>query len=479
MQKRISNWQQIYKTLGKNQAFEFYIDNLHHDNQQRFDKQSIADGIKTNYDYLIITAGLIKHYYILLIDYIKPKNIIWISSDHFEKDYLPEILNNLTHKNFNQEVFSMPYDKITITSTYRFLKSITDKLENKNVLLEITAGKNIMSAGAGIMGCFKGFDICYIDVTWNSDLKTGQICSEKLVEIRNPLLVFGDYTAGYADALFNQGLYKSASALYQSLSKQVEDPRLFIVKNYMSDAYYAWDNFNYPLAKTLLEKALNTSKQYNFNQFTSVLKNNLDTLKILKDFSGIGTHNIDIIADPTKITYLLLDIYMSATKKLQTGLYDESILLFYRIIELISQHRLATYNISTSKLSKEIINKYNEKYSNLSMQVFGVKQSLQSELGVKNGHLLLFCLDDMLWQNQDLNNLKKLFDILKTRDHSFFAHGFAFNSAKTAALYQRTTFSMIKSLSPTINTLTNIQNYLTRIKFGTTSNGINHQADKF
>ena len=56
-----------------------------------------------------------------------------------------------------------------ISDVYSKIKLKMNLFEDKNVLLDLTRGKRIMSVGAGIVGAFFNFDLVYIDEEWIAD----------------------------------------------------------------------------------------------------------------------------------------------------------------------------------------------------------------------------------------------------------------------------------------------------------------------
>jgi hypothetical protein len=90
------------------------------------------------------------------------------------------------------------------------------------------------------------------------------------------------------------------------------------------------------------------------------------------------------------------------------------------VLELISQYRLKKYSIDTT--NPEIV-KYNSSYKAATKELYGFEKDLPSEVGLKDGLILLFILQDYLLEGYSLQDLKRIFGVIRARDMSIIAHG--------------------------------------------------------
>ena len=92
-------------------------------------------------------------------------------------------------------------------------------------------------------------------------------------------------------------------------------------------------------------------------------------------------------------------------------------------MELISQYRLASYDIITSEPNYKNHPELKEKYKEITKQLYNQERELPFEIGIKDGHILLFLLEDEIWKNKTLEDMKKFLGPIRLRDNSIIAHG--------------------------------------------------------
>jgi hypothetical protein len=125
---------------------------------------------------------------------------------------------------------------------------------------------------------------------------------------------------------------------------------------------------------------------------------------------------------------------------------EDSITRLYRAIEIISQHRLIRYGIETKKPDYCKIPGIEEKYKELTMKLYDEEKSLPNEIGIKDGHILLFLLEDEIWKSQSIGDLKKFLEPIRLRDNSIIAHGIELIGHKAFENIEKTCKSFIRKL---------------------------------
>jgi len=116
----------------------------------------------------------------------------------------------------------------------------------------------------------------------------------------------------------------------------------------------------------------------------------------------------------------MIDLYANAMRRAEIGRFEDAVNRLYRVIELISQYRLGEKGIISSNPD---IKKYDKEYKKITKEIYGIERNLPSEVGVKEGHILLFLLKDYVWEDKSLNDLKNFCCMLWVRDTSIIAHG--------------------------------------------------------
>jgi hypothetical protein len=146
--------------------------------------------------------------------------------------------------------------------------------------------------------------------------------------------------------------------------------------------------------------------------------------------------------------HIIIDLYANALRKSEVGLFEDAISRLYRVIELVAQHRLKSYGIETSNPS---INQYELAYKAVTKEVYGFEKPLPTEIGLKNGFLLLFILQDFIIKSYGLNDIKEMFGIIRARDMSIIAHGLQLAGEKVFVNLNSLARSFIKSLCENYN----------------------------
>ena len=116
-------------------------------------------------------------------------------------------------------------------------------------------------------------------------------------------------------------------------------------------------------------------------------------------------------------------------------------LLFYRLLEMIEQRRLALYQLFVSKMeymkmkigdkeiTEEEFTKLKDKVGELKKAVFGRNTSayLPEQISLLEGFILLAALEDpIIWDGKNtVTKMKRISAMVSLRNNSIFAHGLA------------------------------------------------------
>lgn len=406
----------------------FYWEKMHSEVENTFCKR-YEEFQKRAYDWLIIPAGLVDYYYVILIRALKPKNVCFVCTKEFRNSYLDLIVQKtgLTRDKYITDVID--YDEMDLTTVYDTIKKHYSLFHNCKTVVDLTRGKRVMAAGAGIAAAFFDFDLVYIDEDWVDDLKRGLPGTEKLVEVRNPLNVLGDLENSHAEYLFNTSAFTAAQTLYQNLRDKVIDPRESTIKYMLAQTYDYWDMFNFKAAQTKLIELLGKMTQYGMSTYLDHLKGNLEALKTLVKIQEMKKQ--EILKNQQIVLHLAVDLYQNSVRRHRINRNDDALARLYRILELVSQHRLAAkYDIDTARVDTLKLKDLEETFKTLSKELYGVTKNIPSEVGLKDGHLLLYILRDALWERAEVKELSDLFSSIRTRDQSITAHGLDFVTAK-------------------------------------------------
>jgi CRISPR-associated protein (TIGR02710 family) len=375
------------------------------------------------------------------------KKCFFLGTHEFRNQFLAFIINKTHLKRKNYIVHAVDYDNLDIATVYGIIKENLNLFEHKKVLVDLSRGKRVLTAAAGVMASFNRYDLAYIDEDWEDAFKRGLPGSEKLLKVKNPFDVFGDLEDKYAVFLFNLHSYNAAASLYKSLCEKVYDPRKFEVKRMIAEAYDHWDAFNYIVALKILEKAFEKIDQYQLSEYRQQIAKNNKVLKLLTKFRQRG-ENRESLQNEKLILHILIDIFLNAERRFSTNRCEDGIARLYRICELVSQHRLSKYGVNTAKPDYSHIKITNEEYRKTTKKIYGYERDLPPEI-LKDGHMILFLLKDEIWKNSSIADLKKLFDYIRVRDFSIIAHGFEILSPKAFKNFEGICKKFMNTISKT------------------------------
>ena len=337
-----------------------------------------------------------------------------MGSEEFRDCFLDKIINESELKASQYIVDTVSYNKLDIADVYEKIRAHLNLFIDKKVLMDLTRGKRIMSAGAGIVGAFFGFSLVYIDEEWTDEIKRGLPGTEKLVMVKNPFEVFGDLELKEARDFLNHYNYGAALSLYKRIQQKIVDPRNVEIEALLSETYLQWNSFNFKAALFKLQLAVNKLQQYHFKTLPEILEN-LTALKILESGKEISTKKSDEFN-----LHVIVDLYVNALRKAEEGIFEDSISRLYRVLELISQYRLQKYGIETINPN---IKKYEEAYKKATKELYSFEKELPLEVGLKDGYILLFILQDYVLESYSLDDLRQMFGVIRARDMSIIAHG--------------------------------------------------------
>ncbi len=441
-EKDKEEWEKLILTGNIELAKKIYWEKLYPTVEKRFLKR-MKNRKVSEYDVLIIPMGMAAQYYILQIKALNPKKVYFLSTPETEKEYLGKIIEmtNLQPSQYHKELFD--YATINAPEAYDAIKKIVKTNKGKKIAVDITRGKRSMIAGASLVGEFFDCDIIYVYKGWLPNLRLGDPGTEDLVILDSSLYLFGDLENNYAIQLFNNYEYTSASALFAVLKNRSRDPRIFEIKNLISDAYAYWDSFNYKAAGRKIEESLKKINQYKLQIYPDPKLNlNLKVLKVLGDLQGTKK-TFEVIKNVHLVSHLISDLYCNARRREKQGRFEDAVSRYYRIIELIAQNRLALRGISTGNPDFTKIAPYLKEFKKTAEQVYVQVKSFPSKIPLMDAQVLLYVMKDDLWEASTLSSLKKLYETILLRDTSLIAHGIRRIDRKTFLKFEDVTKKFI------------------------------------
>jgi CRISPR-associated protein (TIGR02710 family) len=153
------------------------------------------------------------------------------------------------------------------------------------------------------------------------------------------------------------------------------------------------------------------------------LRLNLKALETLQKAQQSGVNFFEVLKDEKFVIHLLVDIYCNALRRAEQNRFEDALLRFYRLIELVSQHRLAKMNIDTSSPNQLKLNEIEQKFKEVTKQLHGKEKEIPNQIALMDGHIILFSFGDEIWKDKNIKDLMTFLECIKSRDYSIVAHG--------------------------------------------------------
>lgn len=218
----------------------------------------------------------------------------------------------------------------------------------------------------------------------------------------------------------------------------------------LAQTYEYWDSLEFIRAyqtMSSLVKGIQRDSQYSrhfvLQDFLEQLSRQKELLENLKDIPELTRQkrNMEILQQPNYVIPLMFSMYQNAKVRECQEKYDMATLLFYRLLEMIEQRRLALYQLFVSKMeymkmkigdkeiTEEEFTKLKDKVGELKKAIFGRNTSayLPEQISLLEGFILLAALEDpIIWDGKNtVPKLKRIRAMVSLRNNSIFAHGLA------------------------------------------------------
>lgn len=451
-------WMQLErKTLEqRKQADEFYENKLMALIEEDFIERN-QEKVYEKAEYFVISVGTSYEPIVLNIKLFSPKRILFLYTEQTEKT-----LNKIARYCVLEPD---TYEKRKVSETdpldiYREIKRYYLEWNRpEKMYIDFTGGTKAMSAAAAMAGALIDIQLVYVGTNdYLTDFRKPNPGSETLFYINNPLAIFGDLEIEKAFTLFERHNYAGAQEKLAILKESIPDPNIRQQLNFvflLAKVYEAWDALDFvPAYDNLvtlnqqLRRDRRTHQQFLLMDFCSHLEKQQEILTYLKDIPTFVKEkkNMDILKTKEVISALMFTMCQNGLIRERQEKYDMATLLFYRLLEMIEQRRLATYNLFVSKMEyKEI--KYNtkraaeyagltkdsqyellkQKVQDIKTKIFGKGNNyLPEQVSLLEGFILLYALGDPIVTDKEghgIDKLKRIRSMVFLRNNSIFAHG--------------------------------------------------------
>lgn len=404
----------------REEALRIYAERVFPEVRKRFVEQAhdVLHGKK--YQYLILTTGMTPEPLVLSLSAFKPRRAYFLYTGGSEKtiDQVAEACG-LRIRDVERKRVS-PSDARDV---YKAVKDIVEELGGvAKLAIDITGGTKVMVGGCSMAAALLRADIFYVESEFGWCLGKSRPGSERLVKLENPYEVFGDLDMEIGVELFNKHAYTGARGAFNRLAKNgIDEPRsrTFCL---LSEAYECWDRFNYREARSKMEDVLRRLKNTPLlaQEKVHALEAQASILDTLKRNQK---ENLSKLLRDEKFTaYLICDLYANALRREGQGRYDDGIIRLYRILELISQSRLARVHGIDAGSVKGVPPEAVERFAELNAELYEGRKGVPKKLALMDGWTLLLSLGDRESGIGSLEELKALKDIAQRRNLSMVEH---------------------------------------------------------
>jgi len=391
------------------------------------------------YTHLILPVGLSPEPLILSILILRPDRVHFLYTKDSEK-YLDRIAQetNLRLSQIKTDLI----DETNVPEIYQKVRDVYNEWgKPARIAVDISGGKKSMVGGCALAGAMIGATLFYIDSQFLYKYRKPKPGSEKLAILDNPYDVFGDIEFQRVQALYVEMDFVGAGRLLNDLQQKTSAPDYYEARALMCEAYAAWDDWRISEAFGLMQRCVNVIENHRRLKSDTPLNGQLPYLKTQLDvLERLNKAMLLDVSDPEQERQLLSssDLYQpiigslraGALRQEKRGKLDVAALMWYRLIELMSQRRLSGYGLLTSIPNYERTGIPAEELRKLYQAVRAESDKkakpltpleLPKEISLLDGYVLLQALNDAYRNNIHLGKIRSKID---ARNKGIFAHGF-------------------------------------------------------
>ena len=461
LEAKTQEWMQLERmTLEqRKKAAEFYDRELLHlvadDYINRNQKR-----VKRKIQHFVVSVGIAHEPIVLNLKLLKPEKIFFMYTEKSER-----ILNQVVQFcELSPDVYEKRrVDEVDPLDIYRTLLDMyLEWGQPKDLVIDFTGGTKTMSASAALAGSIMNAQMVYVaSDDYLPDFRKPRPGSERLVYIDDPLGVFGELEFAKSIELFQRKNYAGAAAKLVNLKDRVPDPNLRQQMNFvylLAKSYEAYDALDFEAALPYMVR-LNMELQRDKRVHgTFILMDYTEDLLLQEEqYSELARipelmrdgKQLQILKTPKLIYPLMFTMYQNADNRKFQEKYDMATLLYYRLLEMIEQRRLARYNLNAARMDYLAITEQSirnpsvaslrpdERVLEMKRKIYEIRQqlfkknitdNLPVQAALLEGFMILYILGDGIMEaghngSGGIDLLKQIRNMVTLRNHSIFAHG--------------------------------------------------------
>jgi CRISPR-associated protein (TIGR02710 family) len=330
-----------------------------------------------------------------------------------------------------------PGDHAATATVYSGIKQVLlhwHDMSPTTIAVDVTGGFAPMSVGIAKAAHVLRLTTMYILSDYDPVTNRVLPGTQRLEFPPDPYTVFGDLEAQEAQRLFAAHDYPGAGRIFHALHQCVPDPDRQQHRAYamLADAYAAWEIFDWRAAADQLHNLLHTAqplpdaldpqRERLYAQYAAIQQLQADNR------AWERKPTVSLLADLDSVLPLLGTLDANAHRRTTQGRYDVAALFHYRCLELVAQHRLATWGILTERPNYDAVlqrrpdldTHYRQVERTLFPRARGLPYTGQP-ISLFNGYMLLAALDDPLVRDFPISQIRER---TAARNKSMLAHGF-------------------------------------------------------
>lgn len=395
---------------------------------------------------LILTVGEQIENIIFSIDKLKPEYLVLIGTNTSQcKKSINEISKKINVPQSNLKVLDELEDNPTsidqviqlFLDGYIWLTK-NNNLKSSEIVVDPTGGRKWMSAGVTMVASLLGLKLVYVHVEYKSGRPDPS--TMKIFDIGNAYEKTGLVELNVADELFNSGNFSAAISVYESLEKKLSNAlkiKEVEIKKKIASGYLYLKQFKFLEAYKELSEVKDKINQIKDifigfrDKLIECLKNQIAILEILKKNDEINPETkqrvysyFELLKDNDFSKNAIIFLFMLQQHYADNHQFETATIILYRILEFISQYRLAQNDINTDNINEEIRKNYNEDFKKISKEIYGAEREIPDKVALLDGWILLYCIKDELLKDQkNINFLKAIKGKTKPRNVLWIEHG--------------------------------------------------------
>jgi len=375
----------------------------------------------------------------LLIGGLEPQRVAFLLTEQTRdmpekvETELANVTTALSHP--PKDWLVLPGDHATTDTVYQGIKQVLEHWHDvppTAIAVDVTGGFALMSVGIAKAAHVLRLTTIYILSDFHQETNRVVPGTQRLEFPPDPYTVFGDLEADEARRLYRTHDYEGAQRIFANLGQRVPAPDNQPYRAYalLAEAYAAWDVFAWDKAAAALAALHTHPFPADLEPYDKRLQAQFIALQQLTSDNEQWEKKptLTLLRNPTSVLPLLGTLYANAQRREAQGRYDVAALFSYRCLELMSQHRLATWGLLTDQPDyrplRRRIPDLDDRYRGVEERIFDYSRGLphwKSGISLFNGYMLLDALHDPLVQGVALEQIRER---TRARNQSMLAHGF-------------------------------------------------------